>query len=425
MRHKVCRRMIFKENRSKRESIAAFFLFAYLILKPFYLLDLPFQLSDLVLFLCFIYLACLKCGHYRISADSKTAYRYYFCFMAWTILINAAWYCWMRLNLLPLSNASFFKPCFYYIFNGIAITVVLWLYEILGDRLHRAFLYGCFASCMVTVFCSFLLWEKGRLRQTVAFENPNQLGYYAIILLTAAVLWGYLLSKAQLLFMIAGALYLNIISTSKASILAGLILTLLCIFYNRSRYGLFAPRMKITLILIGLLTIIGLMLSSMAGGGNSFLSRVLTRILDMASENDSNLGTGRGYNRIFEMNQHILWGTGEGAYDRFQSLHGSEIHSTIVSVYVCYGLIGFLLWLFTVIKLLFRRNNWLFMLVSFSGIFLYWITHNGIRNTMVWMVFMLVALAPSKVSGCVKIQKDEYLADAPDKLKEKSIIHII
>lgn len=295
----------------------------------------------------------------------------------------------------------------YYIFNGISIIVILWLYEFLGDRLIRVFLYGCFASCMVTVLCSFLLWDKGRSRQTIAFENPNQLGYYAIILLTVAVLWGHLLSKAQLLLMIAGSLYLNIISLSKASILAGIILTLLCIFYNRSRQGIFAPRMKTVLILIGLLTGLGLMLLNMAGSEISILSKAWTRILNMASESDSNLGSGRGYNRMFEMNQHILWGMGEGAYDRFQTMNSNEIHSTIASIYVSYGAIGFMLWLFAMVKLLFRRNNWFLMLLSFSGIFLYWITHNGIRNTIVWMIFMLVAITSSKVSGNATVCKDE------------------
>ena len=57
------------------------------------------------------------------------------------------------------------------------------------------------------------------------------------------------------------------------------------------------------------------------------------------TENDTALGTGRGYNRIFEMD-HFVFGMGEGGYDRFSSLNGMEAHSSYVTLFVSYGVVG-------------------------------------------------------------------------------------
>ena len=116
------------------------------------------------------------------------------------------------------------------------------------------------------------------------------------------------------------------------------------------------------------------------------------RILHMASENDSSFGFGRGYNRVFEMGSNVFWGMGEGAFDRFQTLRGLEVHSTYASILVSYGILGTLLFVVCLKKIIIipgyvKRN-----LCCLTGIAMYSLTHNGIRNTLIWILFAVMFL---------------------------------
>ena len=65
------------------------------------------------------------------------------------------------------------------------------------------------------------------------------------------------------------------------------------------------------------------------------------RMGSLTTENDSNLGISRGYDRILEIKSWIFVGVGEGAYNRFTVMRGMEVHSLYASYLVSYGIIGF------------------------------------------------------------------------------------
>ena len=115
-------------------------------------------------------------------------------------------------------------------------------------------------------------------------------------------------------------------------------------------------------------------------------------MLNLSAERDSALGTGRGYDRIREMGIHFLWGMGEGAYGRFQTMSGREVHSTFASLLVSYGLFGLLGYLVLFFKGFVNKRSLLRNLSIMSGIFLYQLSHNGIRNTLLWLVIVLLLL---------------------------------
>ena len=107
-------------------------------------------------------------------------------------------------------------------------------------------------------------------------------------------------------------------------------------------------------------------------------------------ENDSSLSTGRGYSRVWEIGYHFLWGKGEGAYYRFQIMTGLEVHSTFVNILVSYGLIGFAAYVYLIMKPMLHKGETVRNLACFSGLFLYFFTHNGIRNTLLWILLAVV-----------------------------------
>jgi hypothetical protein len=132
--------------------------------------------------------------------------------------------------------------------------------------------------------------------------------------------------------------------------------------------------------------------------GNSTIFHMRQRILYMSQENDSGLAYGRGYARVAEILPNIVWGTGEGAYERFNAMHGTEVHSTYVSLLTCYGLVGFIGYLVIFIKCMGRGRAFLQSLAALFGLVLYAVTHNGIRNTLIWMIMALLLLSNEKES---------------------------
>ena len=124
--------------------------------------------------------------------------------------------------------------------------------------------------------------------------------------------------------------------------------------------------------------------------------RTICKILkDIEANRDDvfiDLGSGRGYSRIWEIGVHFLWGVGEGAYNRFQTMKGMEIHSTFASLLVSYGLTGLIGYALIFFRGIVYRGNAIRNLIVFSGVLLYQVTHNGIRNTLLWLFLALFIL---------------------------------
>ena len=114
------------------------------------------------------------------------------------------------------------------------------------------------------------------------------------------------------------------------------------------------------------------------------------RLLNMNNERDSDLGEGRGYARAEEVGTNILWGMGEGAFDRFIYKTGAEVHSTYVNMYVSYGLIGIIGYAWIIGYAVLCRKRVIRNIACMSGLLLYFVTHNGIRNTLFWIMLALV-----------------------------------
>ncbi len=205
-------------------------IFLYFMLKPFYINDFPMQIADFLLLALFGY--CIL--HKRkdaISIHSHTGRAFFvWCLLTtYVCLVNFIWFLCLNCRLERYETNRLFMSSLYFIYNGIAIYTVLMLYSVFGKRLYRIFMYSAFSSVMLQIIMSVILYDSSVSRQIIAFSNPNQLGYYAIIMLTIGILWGEYLSLWQLRLFILGTLYLNFISLSKASIIAGVVSIAFCI----------------------------------------------------------------------------------------------------------------------------------------------------------------------------------------------------
>lgn len=221
--------------------------------------------------------------------------------------------------------------------------------------------------------------ESGR--STGSFNNPNQLGYFSVCLLSLIYLF-YRQQKISYLIALAGfgiSIFLSITSLSKAAMLANFTVVLLAIKPSFSKGSLILWIAGISISL----GIIGYLFSQ--GSFNEFM--FIQRLENMAHENDSSIKE-RGYFAILEGNTlQIIFGLGQ---QEVFLIVGHEVHSTLGSTLNNYGIIGF--FLFLSIFIIWARRLW----ISYGTVgliciaappVLYGVTHNGIRFTIFWLLF--------------------------------------
>lgn len=369
-------------NRNRESLEEGIILSVYMILKPFYLFSsgLP-QISDMFLIAAAIAMLLRERGKIRIKREYVQWVFVFLGTVVFQVLVQIVW--WMK-----LSDDRMLLYSAYYVFNCIASLLCIYIGQHIGIRkLKLSLCKGCFFSVIVTAIGIITQSRYHGIRTMGFFNNPNQLGYYALLIITIIAFFPDQLPKWQNAMILVVAAWANLLSLSKASII-GLGGLAIC-------YAIWGSKKK-TLKKIALQA---LMIAALFGAvywllysnsrivlQNSTLSFLRRRILGLSMENDSSLAIGRGYSRVWEMGRHFLWGKGEGAYYRFDIMTGYEAHSTFVNVLVSYGLIGFFAYLYLMIYPLQCRGEVMRNFACFSGIFLYSFTHNGIRNTLLWIL---------------------------------------
>jgi hypothetical protein len=362
----------------------------FLMTKPLYLWasGLP-QISDLILVFLFIYL--LISTHWKVYfpvQEAKSWVGLLLVIISYQFLVNSIW----EVVLVSKYSGTLLKSMIYYIFNLIVVIVVMMLIDQIGqEKVIECFYMGMFLSAILCLVGVLLHFSAGS-RNTGFFNNPNQLGYYAILLLTIALYYRGMVSKYKRWTMIGTSIFFTIASLSKAAIIALMVILIidagLTLRDKASVKQIAVTLIKLTLVVGGLYIVF--LSNNEFVLKNPALYKVRYRIENMSGESDSDLNSGRGYGRLEEIDVHIVEGVGEGKFDRFESLKGKESHSTYMTILVCYGIIGGVLYLFLILKALYYRGHFISHVLLFSGVFLYWMTHNGLRSTLLWVFLALL-----------------------------------
>jgi len=137
---------------------------------------------------------------------------------------------------------------------------------------------------------------------------------------------------------------------------------------------------------------------------NALVKSVKKRLESIGMDNDDSL-EGRGYNRIFDYPEYWIFGAGEGEYTRFEGFQ-LEMHSTLGNIQASYGLIGlclFLCFLFLTIRKDLSGSWYIILFIMTYGL-----THNGIRNSLFWILIALIAVhlkstGKSGLSNSIKV----------------------
>lgn len=317
-------------------------------------------------------------------------------FVGYIVIVNLGW---TAVLMSSRSTAVFTQYellvySAYYVFNFLAALAVLAMFRWQGSRFVNVTVAAILLSTMIQTVAAWLggVAEDGT-RTTAFFENPNQLGYYAVLCASLLLVCSKSPLTSPILRLLSSAafvalLYLAVMSSSRAGIVAVAICFLIMQVTNWRMAGL-------TLLALGVLAVSGIWSDS----AQAFLARSQEKRSSFWDEIAY-----RGYDRIWNHPQYLLFGAGEGDYDRFNSALEFELHSTFGTILFCYGAIGSVLFLLT-FRAMVRRNG-LRALLYLAPVAAYGFTHQGLRQSELWWLIILIA--------CLIVPRRHWLESAPD-----------
>ena len=316
--------------------------------------------------------------------EKENAAVFFFLLMVYQFLVNGIW-------AIALSDFKLLKPCLFYLFNFFAFILTVGITRKYGSfRVKRAISMGAILSEVISIVGILGGGITVEARGSGFFNNPNQLGYHGLICLTILILCADALNKTERMAMLLLSVYCVLSSASRGAIIGSLFLMFVQLLY-RTKWNPKSVMMGVVFCVL-LIVFVHIVLYSDIDfiASNPQIVMLRYRIMNLFAGESSNLSDGRGYGRIFEMGRNYLWGMGEGAYYRFEHLTNFELHSTLVSLFVSYGIIGFCGYLALFKMCMGNGRQFINNLCLLSGVLLYTITHNSIRTTLTWIVLGLI-----------------------------------
>lgn len=329
---------------------AVLFFLLFIFLKQFYLFPSGgMEAADVCLFASFFMLLC-DCMRRRPERlfQLKTEGLFYV-FMAFVLVINT--YYGIRLG-----RGEFFKYTCFWIFNACAI----WSFCYLTEYGGKAFLTGINCVVKVNIGVQLLIYLSGHgrmfreywgaIRYQGTFNDPNQLAFFLFMMIL--LLYLYRCRFGDRSFPVFYVLVLPVIAASKSTgiLLGFFVFTILAVLYGLYQIGCkkgVSVKVWILGICMGVL-IFGLFLWWIWPAADfdvktvdyNMLTRIQEKIWKVAHGGLLGLFLDRGMEKLVLYPQYLLYGAGEGGFDRFTlASQVNEIHCCLFSVMFCYGLI--------------------------------------------------------------------------------------
>jgi hypothetical protein len=351
----------------------------YLLLIPLYIFTsgLP-QPGDLLVLL--VIPLALQHWNGKLGRDMRGALRALLWFTLWVCLVDFTWM-FATGSFTVFGTDSFLLYPLYYIYNALIFLAALVLYRRHGDRFLRVTVFAVTLTVYAQVLSSIALGSGGG-RGTLFFNNPNQLGYYALLAATLIALTHrrlqLRLATSSLTLVCCGVLAM--ISASRAAAGGVAVLLVFMLFSN--------PKILVAACLAGAAVVSGV------GPVADAIEASQERVLNRGAHSDASFFQERGYDRIWRNQQYLVLGAGEGGLSRFDEtayVKGMEIHSSAGTILFSYGIVGALLFLVFTWRLI--RGAPVRLVITLLPPLLYTGAHQGLRFTMLWIVLaVFVAL---------------------------------
>lgn len=360
------------------QKIQLILLKLFILLVPYYFFrsGTP-QIADYVM-LSLIVITIVSSRSF-FSVFKIKAVKFFALFAIYSLIVNLSW-------ILFHGDTSVYIHSIFYIFNVLLFSTLVYL-GLKNDITTRIIVKYSGYSILLLTIISIIFLEISGYRQTLFFNNPNQLGYFSLTYGTL-YLYGIQFHKINKYFSITVMLavtYLTVLSLSSAAMLGLFLLYLIYAVLYFRKYSVY---------------VLGIMVLSVAIYNpikeTDLLGPVVRnaehRITTIGRSSDDNLA-GRGYDRIINHPGYLLFGAGEGATSRFDSVLPGELHSSWGVLLFSYGIVGLFLFGLGIYK----TNN-LRSILFFLPIVFYGITHQGLRATQLWILLALFFLTKENIN---------------------------
>ena len=288
------------------------------------------------------------------------------------------------INYLEFSDIRFLLTMLIYPYNFMVFIFVVWMFQKDMDTAKKWTFIGLVATTIIQLLVlNFSDSGYRGYRGTAGFENPNQLAYW--VLLTAAMVV-FLRRNEPLRLkdwaLIALLTYMQALALSKSGIITFSIFLLLLFL---------TPKMPKAGYLVGAVLVIAASFYTMYDPeffGRVYnkiepVQNVVSRLEGIGTEADDS-PEARGYYRIVEYPLYTLFGSGEGAFWRFNAEgYNRELHSGIATIIFSYGIFGAGLF-FLFLTLLVIRQPWYYVLL-FGPIIMFGLPHQNFRFAHFWV----------------------------------------
>lgn len=359
----------------------------YLLFSPFYFFPsgMP-QVADFIIALGSIIFVFDNRARKTITLP---IFKYVFRLLILIILINFIY--WFIIYVFQgTANRMIFVPL-YYLFNILFMAMFAYT-QITKQSNKNINIIALFVVFSLSIqFVLALLGLHGgakdiESRLTLYFNNPNQLGYFTLSMLTVFFVLPnkYKKNILVIIYIVAISSFLIFYSGSRAALAGILLLSAYTIYYKES----FKLKLKSILLLVAVIIATPLFIQT------TFVQK---QIKLMQIRNERYVGSNvtqaqiRGYDRILLNPEYIFFGAGEGKNDRFESYHQLEIHSAFGTMLFSYGILGFLMFLHLIYFV--SKKNLFHSFILLLPILVYNITHNGLRNSLLWAILISIYIA--------------------------------
>ena len=282
--------------------------------------------------------------------------------------------------------------------------MAIWCFAKLGQKksFEQLLHIGCKLNILIQAAILFsgkgrLFYESwGGIRYMGTFNDPNQLAFFVFLMILLLYLCKSKKDKGIfffyiLAFIIIGASKSTGIFLGIITFIAGIWIDKICLLCSGCR----SQKMMYGVCWIGLIFICVTFCLiatpdssfSLQSGQFTLLQRIQEKLWKIKENGILELVYDRGWEKLLLYPKYILYGAGEGGIKRFSlARHINEIHSSLLSVLFCYGIIPTILLLLWVKQQLAQAEHWMFaaILALFAESFFL----VNYRQPLFWLVIM-------------------------------------
>lgn len=369
----------YKKDAYKSASPLLLILAGYLVFSIFYIFrsGLP-QPADILLVLGIAFIAI---GFFTNSTSNVPIA--YFCailFGSYALLINLLHFSYMPDRVFLLSSL-------FYIYNALIFIFTTSIYTRNPEQFHKYIYPALVIAICLEFFCVIIADSFYGTRAIGTFNNPNQFSYWNLLAacMLIALRYPHKFTKTDY-FLLCLIGYMIMLGLSKAASLSFFLIIGFCMisnmFHSGMRYIFFIFIFVTMIFSIFALSVLQEQIAQIES-----LNNLTNRLDGIGQQSDDSL-EGRGYYRVFQHPEYLLFGAGEGGYKRFTTPElpkPFEIHSGIINILFSYGLLCFALFAYFLFTI-FRKLPVIFWVLLAAMLF-YSITHQNFRFSHTWVFF--------------------------------------